>query len=193
MLQDRATDETLISGVDVHRQMNVAQLMDGGGRRIGQPITMRNNLTGIREFGKQLETTVAEGGYGRVQLGTEATNRYGQGMFYTLQRETHLKAQLYAINPRLTANYKKTLLVDDHTDASDASVIAGRLRMGESLPAPFEQETVYQPLRLLTRQRFHVAQQLAHEKAYATNLIYLKYSEYTVKGVHTPKGARMGE
>ena len=66
--------------------------------------------------------------------------------------------ELYPINPRLTANFKKTFVDLDHCDPIDAFVIADRLR-------------------LLTRYRFHLAHNLAREKAYCLAILYLKASE----------------
>jgi transposase len=86
---------------------------------------------------------------------------------------------LYPINPRLTANFKKTYVDLDHDDPIDAFVVADRLRMGRDLPPPFHYEERYLPIRLLTRYRYHVAHALAREKAYCLAILYLKASEYT--------------
>jgi transposase len=112
-------------------------------------------------------------------LASEATGWYWLGAFYTLLTTCHVPTELYALNPRLTANYKKVLMNDDHADVSDAEVIAERVRMGRDLPPPFTPDPVYQPLRLLTRYRFHLAQTAMREKAYAATLVYLKASAYT--------------
>src|SRR3712207_8603618 len=90
-----------------------------------------------------------------------------------------LPVELYALNPRLTATFTKTYVDRDHTDHSDAFVIADRLRLGRDLPPPFHVEERYFALRLLTRYRQHVVQLLAREKAYGLAVIYLKASEYT--------------
>lgn len=86
---------------------------------------------------------------------------------------------LYLVNPRLTANFKKTYIDLDHTDRIDAFVVADRLRLGRDLPAPFQYDDTYWPLRFLTRYRFHVVHTLAREKAYALAILYLKASDYT--------------
>jgi transposase len=119
------------------------------------------------------------GEFDSVQLMTEATNWYWLGMCYSLPPTSLLPLQARAINPRLTANFKKALSVEDHTDTSDAFVLAERLRMNRDLPLPFDPDRLYLPLRLLTRQRYHLTRTLMREKAYAANIIYLKISEYT--------------
>jgi len=87
--------------------------------------------------------------------------------------------ELYPVNPRLTANFKKTYTDLDHADLVDAFVAADRLRMGRDLPAPFHYEECYFPLRLLSRYHYHLAHALGREKAYCLALLYLKASEYT--------------
>jgi transposase len=169
----------LFVGVDPHRKACLARLVDGQGQDVGKPLPVRNNRPGIESLAAQLGALARQGGYDGVRLATEATNYFWLGLCHTLAQATPVPLQLYAFNPRLTANYKKALADEDHTDVNDALVIAERLRMGRDLPAPFTPDTVYQPLRLLTRYRFHLAQMLTREKSYARNLIYLKASEYT--------------
>jgi len=172
----------LVVGVDSHRQSNVVRLLDRHGHVIGKPLHIHNNRPGIAVLAQQLQTVVQQGRYDGIQLATEATNWYWLGMFCSLSQTQPEPLQLYAFNPRLTANFKKALWQDDHTDVADALVIAERLRMGRDLPPPFQTDTLYQPLRLLTRCRFHFVRMLVREKAYALNLIYLKASAYTAPG-----------
>src|SRR3712207_7430460 len=58
-----------------------------------------------------------------------------------------LPVELYALNPRLTATFTKTYVDRDHTDHSDAFVIADRLRLGRDLPPPFHVEERYFAVR----------------------------------------------
>ena len=174
-------EHPLIVGMDTHRSMNVVHLEDGRGAALGKAMRIRNNRPGMEGLAARLDATVCAGGYDGIVLASEATGWYWLGAFYTLQASCRQPVQLYALNPRLTANYKKVLMNDDHEDVSDAEVIAERLRMGRDLPAPFEPETLYAPLRLLTRYRIHLVQGAVRVKAYAANLVYLKASEYTAK------------
>jgi transposase len=90
---------------------------------------------------------------------------------------------LYAVNPRMTANYKKSFSDLDKSDGIDAFVVADRLRMGRGLPHPFVYDERYLPLRFLTRHRYHLVHTLAQEKAYCLAMLYLKASEYTRRDV----------
>jgi len=169
----------LIAGMDTHRTTNVVHLEDGRGEPLGKPLRVSNNRPGIASLAAQLDATAQAGGYDGIVLASEATGWYWLGAFYTLRATCALPTQLYALNPRLTANYKKVMMNDDHADVSDAAVIAERVRMGRDLPPPFAPAAVYAPLRLLTRHRFHLAQTAVREKAYAANWVYLKASAYT--------------
>jgi len=172
----------LVVGVDPHRALHQVCVMDREGQELLTHFRVSNNRSGIASLAQRLSEVVGAGGFDQIQLATEATNWFWLGMFYELSQAEVLcgtSLKLYAINPRLAHNFKKTLTNTDHTDRHDAFVVAERLRMGRDLPKPFTPDPVYQPLRLLTRYRYHLMRQLVREKAYALNVIYLKASEYT--------------
>ncbi len=171
----------LLVGVDVHRQTNTCCLMDRDGQVLGRRFTIDNNRPGAEAFVRQLAHQVLAGDFDAIQIAAEATGWYWWHFFQTLARDPILQQwplQLYALNPRLTANFAKTYVDRDHTDTSDAFVIADRLRLGRDLPPAFQLEERYLALRLLTRYRFHVVHLLGREKAYALAILYLKASEY---------------
>jgi transposase len=178
ILKDKVKNPVMV-GVDLHRKASVVRLVDTRGHDIGKPLHVRNNRPGMESLGQQLEAIAQQGEYDGIAVAAEATNWYWLGMFYTLSQSSQMPVDMYVFNPRLTANYKKAMAEEDHTDISDALVIAERLRMARELPPAFVQDTRYHPLRLLTRYRFHLMQMLVAEKNYALNLIYLKASEYT--------------
>jgi transposase len=175
----------LLVGVDVHRKTNTVCMMDGQGREVAPPFTVDNNLPGTEAFIKEVAQRVVVGDFDAIKIAAEATGRYWWHFFQTLDRDPFLNrwpVELYPLNPRLTANFKKTYLDLDHTDPIDAFVGADRLRMGRDLPSPFHYEELYFPVRLLTRYRYHLVHNLAREKAYSLAILYLKFSEYTRKG-----------
>lgn len=171
----------LLVGVDVHRQTNTGCLMDRDGQLLGRRFTIDNNRPGTEAFVRQVAQQVVAGDFDAIQIAAEATGWYWWHFFQTLERDPTLQQwplQLFALNPRLTANFAKTYVDRDHTDLSDAFVIADRLRMGRDLPPPYQLDARYLAVRLLTRYRFHVIHALAREKAYALAILYLKASEY---------------
>lgn len=173
---------SLLVGVDVHRQKNVIRMMDQHGQAVTSAMSIDNNRPGAEQLAQELATQMDKGNYDRLQVAAEASGWYWWHFFRSLEASPFLQAydlQLYALNPRLTANFKKTYIAMDHTDLTDAFVIADRLRMGRDLPPPFHYETTYLPLRFLTRYRVHLVHQLVREKSYYLACLYLKASEFT--------------
>jgi transposase len=110
-------------------------------------------------------------------VGAEATGWYWFHLFETLRQQTY-PIDLFLLNPRLTANFKKSYVDMDKSDPLDAFVIADRLRWGRNVTHPFLYDETLLGLRFLTRYRYHVVHQLAAEKAYCLSVLYLKASEY---------------
>jgi len=159
-------------------------MMDREGEEAGDRFTVQNNRPGTAAFVREVAQRAADGGFDAIHIAVEATGWYWWHFFQTLDQDPTLHqwpVMLYPINPRLTANYKKTFVDLDHEDLIDAFVVAERLRMGRDLPAPFSYEERYLPVRMLTRYRFHLVHQLTREKSYFLAMLYLKYSEYSRK------------
>jgi hypothetical protein len=156
--------------------------MDRQGREVARRFTVDNNRPGTDTFIRQLAQRVIEGDFDAVQIAAEATGWSWWHFFQTLDQAPGLPqwpVALYPLNPRLTANCKKTSVDLDHADPMDAFVIADRLRLGRDLPPPFHSEARSFPVRCLTRYRSHVVHAWAREKAYCLAIRSLKASEST--------------
>ena len=156
--------------------------MDASGQEVRSRFTLDNNRPGTQAFVQQVAELMEADGFSELQIAAEATGWYWFHFFQSLQQEDLLAAwpvDLHALNPRLTANFKKSYVDVDKTDPIDAFVIADRLRWGRDTGTPFEYDETYLALRFLTRYRYHVVHNLAREKAYCTAILYLKASEYT--------------
>jgi transposase len=172
----------LLVGTDVHRKTNTVCEMDGQGREVAPRLSIENNRPGTQAWVQHLAQVMREGNFDALHIAAEATGWYWFHFFHTLSQDPFLNqwpVTLYAFNPRLTANFKKTYVDLDHTDPIDAFVVTDRLRLGRDLPAPFRYEETYLPLRFLTRHRYHVVHALAREKSYCLAILYLKASEYS--------------
>jgi len=172
----------ILVGIDVHRKTNTVCAMDSQGQELTDRFTVDNNLPGTHEFVEQIASIISDGSFDSIHIAAEATGWYWFHFFHALSQDTFLnqwQMNLYPVNPRLTKNFKKTYVDMDHTDTTDAFIVADRLRMGRDLPAPFHYDDVYWPLRILMRYRYHVVHNLAREKAYCIAVLYLKASEYT--------------
>jgi len=169
-------------GVDVHRQQNVYSVLDSGVEEPIATFACDNNRPGTEEAAGRIAGIMGRGGYDRLGIAAESTGWYWFHLFLALSQNPLLNqwpVSLYAFNPRITANYKKSFSDLDKTDEIDAYVVGDRLRINRDLPAPFIYDPLAFPLRMLTRHRYHVVHELAREKSYCLSILYLKASEYT--------------
>jgi len=176
------TSSPLIAGVDVHRKTNTYCLMTQDGREVVPHFTLGNNRPGAQALIEKVRQVMEADDFTELRLAAEATGWYWFHLFETLQNDPGLRAwphELFLINPRLTANFKKSYVDLDKSDPIDAYVIADRLRWGRDIQTPYRYDEKLLALRFLTRYRYHVVHQLASEKAYCTAILYLKASEYS--------------
>jgi transposase len=113
--------------------------MDAQGRELRRRCTLTNNRPGTEAFVQHIVQLAGDGTFDAIRIATEATGWCWWHFFQPLDQHPLLQQwplDLYALNPRLTANYAKAYLDADHTDRSDAGVIADRLRMGGICPHP---------------------------------------------------------
>ena len=176
------TSNPLIAGVDIHRKTNTYCLMTQDGREVVPRFTLGNNRPGTQALIEKVRQIMETDGFTELRLAAEATGWYWFHLFESLRNDPDLQAwpnELFLLNPRLTANFKKSYVDLDKSDPIDAYVIADRLRWGRDITTPFDYDEKLLALRFLTRYRYHVVHQLASEKAYCTAILYLKASEYS--------------
>lgn len=189
------TNDTLLVGVDVHRQRNVVQVMDGRGHILTTRLSLANNRPGAEALVVHLAKLARAGNVGSIHVAAEATSNFWLPFFAHLQQAESLSEwplALYPFNPRVVANFRKSFSDLDKTDHLDAHLIAERLRFGRDLPVPFMMEALYLPLRTLTRYRYHLVRELVRVKSYTLALVYLKASEYNVSRKKRPFGNIFG-
>lgn len=176
------TRNVLIAGVDVHRKTNTYCLMRQDGQEVVPRFTLSNNRPGTQALLEKVRQVMEADGFTELRLAAEATGWYWFHLFESLRNDPSLanaSSELFLLNPRLTANFKKSYVDLDKSDPIDAYVIADRLRWGRDINVPFAYDEKLLALRFLTRYRYHLVHQLASEKAYCTAILYLKASEYS--------------
>ena len=87
------------------------------------------------------------------------------------------KPYVYCLNPKMTANYRKTYVGMDKTDSMDAFLIADFARVGRTKKCEPWRGGQYLALKRLTRHRLHLAECITREKTYMVSNLYLKFSE----------------
>ena len=125
------TTYPLIAGVDVHRKTNTYCLMTEAGREVVPRFTLDNNRPGTQALIQKVRQVMETDGFTELRLAAEATGWYWFHLFETLQNDPGLQdwpSELFLLNPRLTANFKKSYVDMDKSDPIDSYVIADRLR-----------------------------------------------------------------
>lgn len=167
-------------GLDVSQAEVVACLLLPDGREAVRRWSVPNSQPGAEALAGRLVALVERHGLARLRIGLESTSLYWWHLACFLATSPLLAGrgvEVYALNPRLVANFKKADTEASKSDRIDASFIAERLRFGR-LPAPFQLDALYAPLQRLTRFRVHLVQTLVREKNYFLTFLFLKFSTY---------------
>lgn len=115
-----------------------------------------------------------------IDISGEATGYYWLPFFLQLAADPDLEPhdmQLFLLNPRWVAWFKKCFAQDDKSDQQDCYYIAERTRTHPPRVA-WSPQLDSLPLRFYTRFRFHLVQNLAREKCYFSAFLFLKASAY---------------
>ena len=99
-------------------------------------------------------------------IGLESTSVYSFHPSMFLHNDEFIQAlggQVFVMNPKQIANFKKSYSDMDKTDEIDAFVIADYMRFGR-LPMSVVKEEQYVALQQLTRARYQIVRQITQEK-----------------------------
>lgn len=173
-------NRTLIVGIDGHSKTNTACFIDSEGTVIERNINFKNNFPQAKEFEQKILQTIKQGGFTSAKIGIEAVSVYHFHLTDFLACSEALSGyatEVYQVNPKLTAGFKKAYADVDKTDDIDAFIAAERIRFGR-LPRPYKGYQNWLPLQRLTRFRFHLTDSIAREKNYFLLNLFLRYSSF---------------
>ncbi|MGB9826466.1 MAG: IS110 family transposase, partial [Desulfofundulus sp.] len=169
----------LYAGIDVGLRVNRVRLGNWKGEKVAPETSVPNDAYGAQALAESFKQTAASLGCDSLVIGMEATSLYSWHLAWFLASHDLLKeldTQVYLLNPKLIAQFKKAMASDSGKDDSvDALAILDRLRLGR-LPHPFTPDDRYLPLQRLTRYRCHLINQLVQEKNYFLSYLFLKCS-----------------
>ena len=171
---------TLFVGIDVSSKSNVVYAMDFDENKCIDA-SFGNNQPGADALAQK----IAECMHKHSQLNTivvalESTSVYSIHIANFLSSGEILmpyKPYIYCLNPKMTANYRKTYVGMDKTDPMDAFLIADFARVGRTKQCEPWRGSQYLALKRLTRHRLHLAECITREKTYMVSNLYLKFSE----------------
>ncbi|WP_243300528.1 IS110 family RNA-guided transposase [Bacillus litorisediminis] len=169
----------MLVGVDVSLRSHYVHFMDGDGAALAD-FSVSNDRAGADTLIKRILETAEKNQYAHIKIGMEATDQYSWHIAHYLQEqlkgyEPHYCSQIYVLNARKVARFKKGYDTLPKNDKIDAWVIADHLRFGR-LPGEMKEAHHYAALQRLTRTRFHMMKEIGRNKTYFLNQLFLKFS-----------------
>lgn len=169
----------MLIGIDVSLRSHHVQFMDGAGRSLAS-FSVPNDQSGADTLIHKMLDTAAKEKLERLHIGMEATSNLGWHLAHYLKSELqnyepNVTSQVYVLNARKVARFKKGYDTLPKNDRIDAWVIADHLRFGR-LPHEMKDIIQYEALQRLTRTRFHLMKNIKRDKTYFLNQVFLKFS-----------------
>jgi transposase len=170
---------TLFVGIDVSLKSNVVYAMDfDQNKYISAPFA--NNQPGAQDLVDLLIICLnGHPNLNTVVVALESTSVYSIHIAnYLASCEALMRyhTYVYCLNPKMTANYRKSFVGLSKTDPIDAFILADFARVGRIETNPWR-GCQYLALQRLTRHRLHLMESVTREKTYMVSNLYLKFSE----------------
>lgn len=171
---------TLFVGIDVSSKSNVVYAMDFDENKYISS-SFSNNQPGADKLAEMIsECMKKHPDLNTIIVALESTSVYSihiANFLSTCEVLMPYKPYVYCLNPKMTANYRKTYVGMDKTDPMDAFLIADFARVGRTKKCEPWRGGQYLALKRLTRHRLHLAECITREKTYMVSNLYLKFSE----------------
>jgi len=171
---------TLFVGIDVSSKSNVVFAMDFDENKFIAS-SFRNNQPGADELAGMIhDCMLHHPNLNTIVVALESTSVYSihiANYLSTCETLMPYKPYVYCLNPKATANYRKSYLAMDKTDPLDAYLIADFARVGRTKKCEPWRGAQFLALKRLTRHRLHLAECITREKTYMVSNLYLKFSE----------------
>jgi len=178
---------TLFVGIDVGSKANAVCAIDFFSEK-HLAFTVENNHAGASLLVEKLAGFLSAKDFTQLIIAMESTSVYSTHIASFLSTAAQLalyKTEVYCLNPKQTANYKKSYIDEGKTDPIDAFMIADFARVGRIKQSPWR-GSQFIALQRLTRHRLHLAQSIAREKSYMLTNIFLKFSELALDTDKSP-------
>ena len=171
---------TLFVGIDVSSKSNVVCAMDFDENQY-LTSSFSNNQPGAVELARAIIDCMRKhSDLNAIVIVLESTSVYSihiANFLSTCEELLPYKPYVFCVNPKMTANYRKTYIGMDKTDPMDAYLIADFARVGRIKKLEPWRGAQYLALKRLTRYRLHLAECITREKTYMVSNLYLKFSE----------------
>lgn len=169
----------LLVGLDVSMKSHHVHFMKEDGTSLTD-FSVSNDELGADTLIQKMKETAEKNQMRQLKIGLEATSNYGWHVAHYLREQLssekeNISTSIYVLNARKVARFKKGYDTLPKNDRIDAWVIADHLRFGR-LPNEMKDAIHYEALQRLTRTRFHLAKEIARNKTYFLNQLFIKFS-----------------
>jgi transposase len=172
---ERISENTLVIGTDIAKELHVARAFNFRGIELGKRILFTNEEDGLLNLLVWAESLKTQHQLDNVILGVEPTGHYWFSMFHFLIQRS---IQVVLVNPH---HVKKSKELDDNSptknDTKDAKVIA-RLVIDGRYSEPHLPEGIYADLRVFMNQYERLTRDLGQLKNRIHNVIDRIFPEY---------------
>lgn len=169
---------TLFVGIDVSTKHNQSCAINFD-QKVFFNLSFDNTPDGSNQLIQCLLAIFDKEKFDKIIVVAESTSVYDYHVCnYLLNQISLLNIDItvYSINAKMIKNYRKSFVETEKTDPGDALICADFARVGRTKSlVPFKGAQVI-ALKRLTRERFHLGEQLTREKNYTLNNVYLKMS-----------------
>lgn len=173
---------TLFVGIDVSSKSNVVCAIDFYKNQLIKT-SVSNNQPGAYALICQIVSVMQKHtDLNTVVVALEATSIYSIHIANFLSSCEELmpyQPYVFCLNPKMTANYRKSFIGMNKTDLLDAFVIADFARVGRIETDPWR-GSQFLALQRLTRHRLHLVEAQTREKTYMVSNMFLKFSELSI-------------
>ena len=170
---------TLYVGIDVSSKSNYVCALDFYKNKYINS-SFANNQPGAEELAlKILECLKEHPDITTIVAALESTSVYSihiANYLSSCEELMRFNPYVFVLNPKCTANYKKSYIGLGKSDPIDAFVIADYARAGNIESEPWR-GSQFLALKRLTRHRLHLVECMTREKTYLVSNLYLKFSE----------------
>lgn len=170
----------LFVGLDVSSFDIKVCFLNGEGDKLNT-FTARNDLPGAASLRDEILQVLQGKDVTELRIGLESTSVYSFHPSMFLHNDESIQAlggQVFVMNPKQIANFKKSYSDMDKTDEIDAFVIADYMRFGR-LPMSVVKEEQYVALQQLTRARYQIVRQITQEKQRFLQYLSFKCNTFT--------------
>jgi transposase len=170
----------LFVGLDVSSFDMKVCVLDQDGARL-EAFSVSNDLPGAGVLKNRLLALMEGQDIQSLKIGLESTSVYSFHPSMFLHHDEELKgfgAQVFVMNPKQIANFKKSYADMNKTDEIDAFVIADYLRFGRN-QLSIVKKSQYVALQHLTRSRYHLIKSMTKEKQHFLQHLSFKCSTFS--------------